>query len=56
MNLPLACHPERSGGGRAGAAQSKDPGGPFTHSTLSDYRGPSTAFPPAFARRELRSG
>ena len=25
-----ACHPERSGGGKAGAAQSKDPGGSIT--------------------------
>ena len=39
-----------------GAAQPRDPGGPFTRSVLSDRRGPSTPFPPAFARRELRSG
>ena len=43
-------HPERS------VTESKDPGGSIKHGTFSDRRGPSTAFRPASARTELRSG
>jgi len=38
-----ACHPERSGGGKTGGAESKDLGGSIERSTSADRRGPSTA-------------
>lgn len=42
VTAPAPCHPERSGGGAAGVAQSRDPGGSITHGTGEDRRGPST--------------
>ena len=55
LKTQMACHPERSGGGKAGVAQSKDPV-EFPATSPDIPRGPSTAFRPAFARTELRSG
>ena len=57
MNPSYAGHPERSGGGKAGGAQSKpalslpngDLGGSISCGAGSDRRAPSTPFPPTFA-------
>ena len=56
LDFKRACHPERSAGGKAGVAQSRDLCGSITFGALSDRRGPSTTFRPTFARPELRSG